>query len=77
MISVRPIISTFTGPIFTKFAGLIGLWLKMNDPKLFFDRSRDVDVATNCVSQIQTTELGSRAICQRAAGVRQEVQVLR
>ena len=27
LLSVRPIISTFTTPIFTKFAGLIELWL--------------------------------------------------
>jgi len=27
VISVRPIISTSTGPIFTKFAGLVDLWL--------------------------------------------------
>ena len=35
VISVRPIISTSTGPIFTKFAGLVELWPYMNDPSYF------------------------------------------
>jgi len=35
VISFTPIISTFTAPIFTKFAGLLELWQKMNDLKLF------------------------------------------
>jgi len=48
VISVRPIISTSTGPIFTKFTGLVELWPWMNDVKLFFfDLSRDVAIATN------------------------------
>jgi len=38
-ISVGPIISTSTGPIFTKFAGLVELWLYMRDMELVF-RSR-------------------------------------
>jgi len=36
VISVRPIISTSTALIFTKFAGLVELWPQMNDLKLFF-----------------------------------------
>ena len=36
VISIRPIISTSTGPIFTKSAGLVELWPWMNDLKLFF-----------------------------------------
>jgi len=32
----QTIISTSTGPIFTTFAGLVELWLQMNDLKLFF-----------------------------------------
>ena len=36
VISIRPIISTSTGPIFTKFAGFVELWPWMNDLKLFF-----------------------------------------
>ena len=39
---VRSIISTSTEPIFAKFAGLVELWLKMNDLKLVFDPPRDV-----------------------------------
>jgi len=35
-ISVRPIISTSTEPIFAKFAGLVELWLLMNDLRLVF-----------------------------------------
>ena len=35
-ISVRPIISTSSGPIYSEFAGLIELWLLMNDLKLLF-----------------------------------------
>ena len=34
-------LSQSTGPIFTKFSGLIQLWLQINDLK-FFDPSRDV-----------------------------------
>jgi len=33
---VRPIISTSTGPIFTEFAGLVELWLWVNDLKFPF-----------------------------------------
>jgi len=37
VISVRPVISTSTGPIFTKFAAeMIELWLQMNGLKLIF-----------------------------------------
>ena len=36
VISIRPIISTPNGPIFTKFAELVELWPQMNDLKLFF-----------------------------------------
>ena len=32
----RPIISTSTGPIFTKFEGLVELFVLMNDLKLLF-----------------------------------------
>jgi len=35
-IFVRPIISTSTKPIFAKFAGLVELWLLMNDLRLVF-----------------------------------------
>ena len=30
VISARPVISTYTRPIFTKFAGLVELWTQMN-----------------------------------------------
>jgi len=30
VISVKPVISTSTGPIFTKFAGMVELWLKFD-----------------------------------------------
>jgi len=69
-ISVRPIISTFTGPIFTKFAGLAELWPYVNDLKLSF-RS----VATNFVGKIdlQYSPYSSHDIRQGgAAGIRQE-----
>ena len=36
MISVRPIISTPTKLIFTKFPALVAVWPQMNDLKLFF-----------------------------------------
>ena len=36
MISFTPIISTSTGPIFTKYAGLVERWRQMNDLTLFF-----------------------------------------
>ena len=36
VISVRPIISTSSGPIFPKFAGLVDLWPYLNNLKLFF-----------------------------------------
>jgi len=50
--SVRPIISTSTGLVFMKFAGLVELWPETNALKLFFDLSRDVAVATNFVGKI-------------------------
>jgi len=37
VISVRPVISTYTGPSFTKFAGLVEVWA--NDLKLCFSIS--------------------------------------
>jgi len=40
--SVRPIISTSTGLIFTKVAGLVELLPQMNELKLFFDTSTDL-----------------------------------
>jgi len=53
VISVRPIISTSTELIFTKFAGSVELWPQINDVKLiFFDPSGDVAVATNFVGKI-------------------------
>ena len=52
VISVRPIISTSTGLVFMKFAGLVELWPETNALKLFFDLSRDVAVATNFVGKI-------------------------
>jgi len=36
VISVRPIISTSSGPIFPKFAGLVDLWPYLNNLELFF-----------------------------------------
>jgi len=67
VLSASPITSTSTGPIFTKFAGLVELWPWMNDLKLFFDPSRDVAVATNFVGKIdlQSTPFTSRDIHQR------------
>ena len=64
--SVRPLVWTSTGPIFTQFAGLVELWLYMNDP------SRDVAVATNFVGKIDLqsthlTWLSSRAIREISA----------
>jgi len=47
VISARPVISTYTRPIFTKFAGLVELWTQMNDLKFFFDPSGDIAMATN------------------------------
>ena len=58
--SVRPLICTSAGPIFTQFAGMVELWLYMNDLKLlFFDPSRDVAVATNFMGKLdlQSTHL--------------------
>jgi len=43
LIFVRSIMSTFTGPIFMKFAGLVELW---SSEVIIFDISRDVVVAT-------------------------------
>ena len=36
-ICVRPVISKSTRPVFSKFSGLVELWLQMNNLKLFFD----------------------------------------
>ena len=55
--SVRPIISTSTGPIFTQFAGIVELRLYMNSLKLFFDLSKDVAVANNFVGNIDLQSL--------------------
>ena len=69
VISVRPIISTSTEPIFTKFAGLLELWPQMNDLKLFF-RSLVGHCHGNqfCISHdIRYSS---------AAGIRQERQLL-
>jgi len=51
VIAVRPIISTSTGPIFTKFAGLVQL---CHDLKLFFRYFRGcrVAAASNFVGKI-------------------------
>jgi len=41
-ISIRPIISTSTGPIFAKFAGLVELPLQTNKLVFYFDFSNNV-----------------------------------
>jgi len=52
VIRVRLITSTFTGLIFTKFAGLVELNSVVHfDIQLFFDPSRDVALATNFVGK--------------------------
>jgi len=63
-IFVGPIISLSSGPIFTKFAGLVELWLLMKDLKLVFRPSRNVAVATNFCwfYRLLSTELGSHGI---------------
>jgi len=64
--SGRSVILTSTTPILTKFAGLVELWLWMNDLKLLqlSDPSSDVAMATNFVGQLQaqSTELSSHVI---------------
>jgi len=45
-ICVRPIMSTSNRPIFTKFVGLVELWLQMNDPRVVF-RSIEVGCRDN------------------------------
>jgi len=62
-ISVGPIISISTGPIFTKFAGLVELWLYMRDMELVFDPARDVAVASNFVGLIYITATYYRLLC--------------
>jgi len=74
-ISVRPIISTFVWPIFTTFAGLVEL-LAVGEPvgSYFFDPSKDVAVATDCMGKIDLhcTPCSSHDIRYGgAAGIRQ------
>ena len=59
-ISVRPIISKFTGPIFVKFAGLVELLLEIINLKMvFFDPTQFL--------VLSTTQSGSGDIRQMAS----------
>ena len=75
---VRPIISTSTGTIFTKFAGLVEPWLWMNDLKLGF-RSLKGRCRGNqfCRPHPGPIHRNGFACDSVDGGVRQEVQVLR
>ena len=75
-ISIRPIIPTSAGPIVTKFAELVELWLQINDLKFVFFKGRCRDNEFLLVYQLPSTEF-SFAWHSVDGGVRQEVQVLR
>jgi len=64
--SVRPIISTSTGPIFARFTGLVELWLLMISQKVVFFRSLKGLCHGNRSLLALSTELSSGDIRQMA-----------